>query len=69
MSDTRKTSLAAKLKPYVAPFRVDGSSRFHLKAHKAHEKGGLDKEQAAKIIEANRKRLNDFQEMLYAQNH
>ncbi len=68
MSDTRKTSLAAKLKPYVAPFRVDGASRFHLKAHKAHEKGGLDKEQAAKIIEANRKRLNDFQEMLYAQD-
>ena len=68
MSDTRKTSLSAKLKSYVAPFRVDGSTRFHLKAHKTNEKGGLDKEQAARIIEANRKRLNDFQEMLYAQD-
>lgn len=67
MSD-KKSSLAAKLKPYVAPFRVDGSSRFHLKAHKPHDKGGLDKDKAEKIIEANRKRLNDFQERLYAQD-
>jgi len=63
-----KRSLAVKLKPYVAPFRVDGSQRFHLKSHKPNEKGGLDKEHAEKIIEANRKRLNDFQEMLYAQD-
>jgi PPK2 family polyphosphate:nucleotide phosphotransferase len=65
---SNKKSLAAKLKPYVAPFTVDGSERFHLKAHKPHEKGGLDKAEAEKIIEANRKRLNDFQEKLYAQD-
>jgi PPK2 family polyphosphate:nucleotide phosphotransferase len=61
-------SLAVKLKDYVAPFRVDGSQRFHLKAHKPNQKGGLDKDDAEKIIEANRKRLNDFQEKLYAQD-
>jgi PPK2 family polyphosphate:nucleotide phosphotransferase len=61
-------SLSVKLRDYVAPFRFDGSQRFHLKRCKTDEKGGLDKEKAEKIIEANRKRLNDFQEMLYAQD-
>lgn len=62
------SSLGAALKSFVAPFRVDGSDEFHLKSHKTNEKGGLDKEKAQKIIEANRKRLNDFQEKLYAQD-
>ena len=35
---------------------------------KTDEKGGLDKDKGEKIIEANRKRLNDFQEKLYAQD-
>ena len=61
-------SLADELKPYVAPFSYDGEGEFHLKSHKTDEKGGLDKEAATKIIEANRKRLNDFQEKLYAQD-
>jgi PPK2 family polyphosphate:nucleotide phosphotransferase len=61
-------SLAAQLKPFVAPFRVDGSSEFHLRSHQTAEKGGLDKEKGEKIIAANRKRLNDLQEMLYAQD-
>src|SRR6201989_908867 len=60
--------LAVELKPFVAPFRVDGSSEFHLKSHNTAEKGGLDKDKGEKIIEANRKRLNDFQERLYAQD-
>src|ERR1700760_80000 len=60
--------LAVELKPFVAPFRVDGSSEFHLKSHPTAEKGGLDKDKGEKIIEANRKRLNDFQEKLYAQD-
>jgi PPK2 family polyphosphate:nucleotide phosphotransferase len=62
-------SLADQLKPFVAPFRFDGSGEFHLKSHKTNEKGGLDKEKGEKIIEANRKRLSDFQEKLYADNH
>ena len=65
---SKKPSLAAELKPFVAPFRFDGSGKFQLKSHKTDEKGGLDKEKAEKILEANRKRLNDFQEKLYAQD-
>ncbi|WOH67787.1 polyphosphate kinase 2 family protein [Bradyrhizobium sp. BWA-3-5] len=64
----KSQSLADDLKPYIAPFRYDGSGEFHLKSYKTNEKGGLDKDKATKIIEANRKRLNDFQEKLYAQD-
>src|ERR1700744_1616401 len=60
--------LALQLKPYVAPFRVDGTSEFHLKSHPTAEKGGIDKDKGEKIIEANRKRLNDLQERLYAED-
>ena len=68
MDNKPTPALAAQLKPFVAPFRVDGSSEFHLKSHKTAEKGGLDKDKGSKIIEDNRKRLNDFQEKLYAQD-
>ena len=68
MSKKPSQSLAVQLKPFIAPFRVDGSGKFHLKSHKTDEKGGLDKFKAEKILEANRKRLSDFQEKLYAQN-
>jgi PPK2 family polyphosphate:nucleotide phosphotransferase len=68
MSKKSSQSLAAELKPFVTPFRVDGASEFHLKSHKTAEKGGIDKDKGEKIIEANRKRLNDFQEKLYAQD-
>ncbi len=68
MSKKPSQPLAEALKPYVAPFRFDGAGEFHLKSHKTSEKGGLDKDKGEKIIEANRKRLNDFQEKLYAQD-
>ena len=61
-------SFIDQLKPFVAPFRFDGSGEFHLKSHNTGEKGGLDKDKAEKIIDANRKRLSDFQEKLYAQD-
>jgi PPK2 family polyphosphate:nucleotide phosphotransferase len=61
-------SLADQLKPFVTPFSFDGSGEFHLKSRKTRERGGLDKEQGEQIIEANRKRLSDFQEKLYAQD-
>src|SRR6516162_9778529 len=61
-------SLAAELDRFITPFRVDGSSRLHLKSHKTAEKGGLDKDEGEEIAEANRKRLSDFQEKLYAQD-
>src|SRR5262249_12673316 len=44
------------------------AKKFHLSAQKTDEKGGLDKEAGEAIIEANRKRLNEFQEKLYAQD-
>ena len=68
MGNNSSSSLNDQLKPFVAPFRYDGSGQFHLKSHKTNEKGGLDKDGAERILEANRKRLNDFQEKLYAQD-
>ena len=69
MGKQSSQSLADQLKPYVTPFRFDGTVEFHLKSHKTAEKGGLDKEKGEKIIEANRRRLVDFQEKLYAQDN
>jgi PPK2 family polyphosphate:nucleotide phosphotransferase len=68
MSKKISRSLSDELDAFVAPFRVDGSAKFHLKSQKTDEKGGLDKDAAEEILEANRKRLNDFQEKLYAQD-
>ncbi|NOJ47545.1 polyphosphate kinase 2 family protein [Bradyrhizobium archetypum] len=68
MSKKYSQSLADELKPFIGPFRHDGSGEFHLKSHRTNEKGGLDKEKATRIVEVNRKRLNDFQEKLYAQD-
>jgi len=68
MSKKSQQPLRDALKLFVEPFRCDGTGEFHLKSHKTSEKGGLDKDKGEKIIEANRKRLNDFQEKLYAQD-
>lgn len=66
MAKKASRSLGAELKPFTAPFRFDGSGKFHLKSCKTDEKGGLDKQSAEKILEANRNRLTEFQERLYA---
>src|SRR5216683_6965017 len=68
MNKKSSQSISVELKPFIAPFRFDGSGKFHLKSQRTDEKGGLDKDKAEKILEANRKRLNDFQEKLYAQD-
>jgi len=68
MSKKPSQSLAERLKPFIAPFSFDGSGEFHLRTHKTNAKGGLDKDEGEKIIAANRKRLSDFQEKLYAQD-
>jgi PPK2 family polyphosphate:nucleotide phosphotransferase len=68
MSKKPSKTLSSELDRYISPFRVDGTARFHLRAQKTSEKGGLDKDEAATILEANRKRLADFQEKLYAQD-
>jgi PPK2 family polyphosphate:nucleotide phosphotransferase len=68
MSKKPKPSVRERLKPFVAPFRFDGKGEFHLKLCKTGERGGLDKEDGEKILDANRKRLSDLQERLYAQD-
>ena len=67
-NDKASQPLAKQLKPYVDPFRVDGSDEFHLKSHKPNEKGGLDKDSAHKIVDTNRGRMRELQEKLYAQD-
>jgi PPK2 family polyphosphate:nucleotide phosphotransferase len=68
MSKSPAKSLASELDRFISPFRVDGSTRFHLRSHKTADRGGMDKDKGEKILEANRKRLSDFQERLYAEN-
>ncbi|MFK4509561.1 polyphosphate kinase 2 family protein [Bradyrhizobium daqingense] len=68
MSKKPSKSTAGQLDRYITPFRYDGSGKFHLKDHKTDEKGDLDKERAQEILEANKKRLVEFQEKLYAQD-
>jgi PPK2 family polyphosphate:nucleotide phosphotransferase len=68
MSKKPKRRLAARLKPFVAPFRFDGVGEFHLKSYKTSERGGLDKDEGEEILEANRRRLSELQEKLYAQD-
>ncbi|HXL14363.1 MAG TPA: polyphosphate kinase 2 family protein [Bradyrhizobium sp.] len=68
MSKKPSKSLVSDLKPFIAPFRFDGSGAFHLKSLKTDERSGLDKDKASRLLDANRKRLSDFQERLYAQD-
>jgi len=65
---SKPSSIATELQPYVRPFRIDGSEEFHLKLFRRNENGDLDKDEGKSIIEANRKRLSELQERLYAQN-
>jgi PPK2 family polyphosphate:nucleotide phosphotransferase len=68
MKKTSSRSFASELEQVVSPFRVDGSGKFHLRSLKTGAKGGLDKEEAKKLLDANRKLLSEFQEKLYAQD-
>lgn len=68
MADKTPQTVAANLEPYVHPFRVDGSKEFHLKLLRRDEDGDIEKDEGKAIIEANRKRLSDLQEKLYAQD-
>jgi PPK2 family polyphosphate:nucleotide phosphotransferase len=68
MSKNSSGPAVTQLKPFVAPFRCDGTTEFHLKSHKTSERGNLDKDKGEAIIKANRKRLSDLQEKLYAQD-
>ncbi|WJR76903.1 polyphosphate kinase 2 family protein [Bradyrhizobium sp. NP1] len=63
-----KKPSSTDLDRFILPFRVDGSGEFHLRSHKTAEKGGLDKEEGYKLLDALRTRLTDFQDKLYAQD-
>jgi PPK2 family polyphosphate:nucleotide phosphotransferase len=65
---TKKPSKSpdVSLDRFIKPFRYDGAGKFHLNDHKTGERGGLDKEAGEEIITANRQRLSDLQERLYA---
>ncbi|WP_298885104.1 polyphosphate kinase 2 family protein [uncultured Bradyrhizobium sp.] len=68
MSKKPSKSLAQELDRYITPFRHDGSGKFHLKDYKTNAKGDLDKDDAQELLDANKKRLVEFQEKLYAQD-
>jgi PPK2 family polyphosphate:nucleotide phosphotransferase len=68
MSKKPSRSPSARLEQFIRPFRIDGSARFHLRSHKTGQRGGLDKDEGEGILAANRERLSDFQEKLYAQD-
>ena len=68
MSKKPKPSVRERLTPFVAPFRFDGKGEFHLKSYTTGARGGLEKDEGEKILDANRKRLSDLQERLYAQD-
>lgn len=65
MSKT-KSLVAADPAVFVDPFRVDGAKPFHLTSYPTAERGGIDKDKGQEIIKANRDRLSDLQEKLYA---
>jgi PPK2 family polyphosphate:nucleotide phosphotransferase len=60
--------LSRDLRALLTPFRLDGSCEFLLKSHDPADKGGFDKDDAHKIIDANRERMRELQNKLYAQN-
>jgi PPK2 family polyphosphate:nucleotide phosphotransferase len=59
---------AADVSAFVRPYRVADPKSFRLKKFATNDKGGLDKEQAQTILDANRARLNELQERLYAED-
>ena len=61
-------SRQAATKAFVDPFRIDSARQFHLAGHPTADRGGIDKDAGKDIIEANRGRLQDLQETLYAQD-
>ena len=68
MSGKSSHAKSAGQKAFVAPFRVDGSKPFDLSGYPTADRGGIDKDDGRDLIEANRKRLQDLQETLYAQD-
>lgn len=67
MADKTSEGRSGDLGAFIQPYRVADPAKFHLNAFKTDDKGGLDKEKAQKILDANRARMNGLQERLYAE--
>ena len=68
MSGKSSNNKSAGQKAFITPFRVDGTKSFELSGYSTADRGGIDKDDGKDIIEANRKRLQSLQEILYAQD-
>ena len=53
---------------FVRPYRVNDPQAFRLRHFATDAKGGIDKEKAQNILDANRTRMNDLQQRLYAED-
>ena len=69
MADKTSEGRPVDLGAFIQPYRVADPGKFRLKTFRTDDKGGLDKEKAQKILDANRARMNDLQERLYAEGH
>jgi PPK2 family polyphosphate:nucleotide phosphotransferase len=65
-ADKTAERLEEVVKRYVVPYRADGATSFRLASHPTDDRGGLDKDLAAEIIDLNRKHLSELQQRLYA---
>jgi polyphosphate kinase 2 (PPK2 family) len=63
-----KKKMARDSSAFVRPYRVSDPEDFRLRVVSTDDKGGLDKEQAQKVLDLNRERMNDLQERLYAED-
>ena len=68
MNAKSSNNKSAGQKAFVTPFRVDGTKSFELSGYPTADRGGINKDDGKDIIEANRKRLQSLQEVLYAQD-
>lgn len=68
MAKDKTTKMARDVSGFVRPYRVSDAHDFHLKSFSTHEKGGLDKDSAQKVLDLNRERISDLQERLYAED-
>ena len=68
MAKDKNSKMVRDVSSFVRPYRVSDGEDFRLKSFSTDDKGGLDKEQAQKILDLNRERMNDLQERLYAED-
>lgn len=68
MGKNKLSKMARDVSEFVRPFRVSDGENFRLRSFETDAKGGIDKDEAQKILDVNRERINELQERLYAQD-